>query len=65
MTIVRGSPFKIDWKDKTSVITYANRLGPGQIVYKRPDRDGYNITHYRVGINPDWIVHDTGQSRET
>ncbi|AXP07811.1 hypothetical protein SmphiM6_120 [Sinorhizobium phage phiM6] len=43
--IVRGSPFKIDWKDKDAVIAYAKTLGKGQTVFKHPDRDNYNITH--------------------
>ena len=42
---VVGSPFHIDWTDQDAVIAYAERLGPGHTVYKRPDRDNYNICH--------------------
>jgi len=40
-----GSPFKINWQDLDEVKGYALKLGPGQTVYKRPDRPNYNITH--------------------
>lgn len=42
---VSGSPFRLDWTDLKAVIKYANRLGPGNVVVKYPDRNNYNITH--------------------
>jgi hypothetical protein len=40
-----GSPFAIDWNSKDEVINYAKNLGAGQVVFKRPERNNYNITH--------------------
>lgn len=61
MTRVAGSPFKINWKSKDAVISYAKKLGEGQLVYKHPDRDNYNITHNTrwKEINPEWVVFET------
>lgn len=62
---VSGSPFKINWNDKTAVIAYANKLGPGMLVYKDPSRPNYNITHSTrwKEIDPSWVVHETGPLR--
>lgn len=61
MPVVKGSPFSIDWKDKKVVIAYAKSLGEGQLVYKDPSRDNYNITHNTrwKEINPEWVVFET------
>lgn len=66
LTIVKGSPFHIDWTDKNAVIAYAKKLGPGQLVFKHPDRKNYNITHCTrwKDISPEWVVFETGTGRE-
>lgn len=45
MTRVYGSLSSIDWTNRAQVIAYADKLGPGMVVYKRADRRNYNITH--------------------
>lgn len=35
---------KVDWFDKNAVIKFANRLGPGWIVWKHKDDLKYNAT---------------------
>lgn len=45
MATVYGSPFKINWKDKDEVITYAKKLGKGMSVFKDEGVPNYGITH--------------------
>ena len=65
MPRVAGSPFRINWENKDMVIAYAKKLGPGQTVYKHPNRSNYNIRHTstlsRAGdeVPQRWIVHQT------
>ena len=49
------------WLDKDKVIRYAIKLGPGQTVFKHPDRDNYNITHTErtEQYERDWIIYQT------
>lgn len=53
---------KVDWNDLDSVKDYAEKLGPGMVVIKHPDRNNYNITHAsRTDLyDPSWVVHETG-----
>ena len=54
---------RVNWKDKKSVILYAEKLGRGMTVFKAPDRDNYNITHTarrdRYAIDGYEIIHQT------
>lgn len=61
MVRVKGDIFKMDFTDLAMVKALADQLGPGQVVYKHPNRPNYNITHaerldrYEV----EWVVHRT------
>jgi hypothetical protein len=59
MEKVYGSPFSIDWKDKSAVIRYCRRLGRGQMVVKIPGRTNFNIDFVKnIGkYNPDQIIY--------
>lgn len=61
MNRVAGNPFKINWKDKDAVISYARKLGTGQTIFKHPSRDNYNITHTERTdqYKPEWVVCQT------
>jgi hypothetical protein len=52
---------KVNWYDKASVIALANKFGPGQTVFKHPNRGNYNITHTSRTdrYERDWVVHQT------
>lgn len=43
------------------VIAYAEKLGPGQTVFKHPDRKNYNITHTERTdqYKKEWVVWQT------
>lgn len=58
---VVGNPFAIDWHNKEAVIAYAMKFGIGMTVYKRPDRNNYNITHTaRTDLyEPEWVIYQT------
>ena len=58
---VFGSPFAINWNDRSAVIEYAKRLGPGMSVVKHPDRANYNVTHTsRTDLyKPEWVAFQT------
>lgn len=66
MPVVYGSPFAVNWSNFEDVCTYADKLGPGQLVYKHPDRNNYNITHSTrwKEINPAWVLYETKPHRE-
>lgn len=56
---VVGSPFRIDWTDREAVIEYAKKLGVGNVVYKHPARNNYNITHkVNDTYKSEWIVYE-------
>ena len=59
--MARINLFKFDWNDMNKVIDLAITFGPGQTVFKHPDRDNYNITHTERTdqYRPEWVVYQT------
>jgi hypothetical protein len=56
-----GAVFGTNFNDKDAVIRLASSFGPGQTVFKHPDRVGFNITHTERTdrYEPEWVVHQT------
>lgn len=53
--------FQVDYSDKDAVIALAKRFGPGQTVFKHPNRANYNITHTSRTdrYQSEWIIYQT------
>ena len=52
---------KTDWTSLESVKEAAKKLGKGQVVYKNPARNNYNITHAtRTDVyKREWVLFET------
>lgn len=58
-----GNPFHVNWYRLDEVKAYADQLGPGQVVFKKPGNRNYNITFKSRTdrYEPEWVVYTTGE----